>query len=486
MGDSAWVLLILLILAAIVAVPIYFLVQIEGLRARLARLEARLSGLIPAAKAPIVAPEPGPKAYQTEPLPARQPDPVRAPVPVEAAFVAFESMVEPEQAHASKAILNWEMFAGGRLLNFIGAIVLVIGVGLFLKYAFDMNWITFAMRVVSGVVLGAGLLGFGEFCHRQGRARWFSQGIIGAGLGVLYVSGHAAFASYHLVPFAVAYAFMSLVTIVAFLLAVRYDAFSVALLGWLGGFVTPFVLNDGGLNEIGFASYLILLDIGLVAVGIVKARWFVFEPLALTASYVAAFAWYAQHADPSAWFVTTIALLSLWLVFFAASVARALSRDHKGELDILQLLGVVNAVLFWSYAALVLRGHDGALQAVLAIAAGAYAAGYALVLARAPLARMQRIIYYGTGVAFLFGWTWLHFPNAYAGTVAIALEALALVGIDLLVRKRLTIDSEETSIFAALLLTLQCVASAEASVNPLAQTGWHFDFAFGGRDLAVA
>ena len=467
-----------------IGLTMYCVVQFAGVRTRLEQLETRLRGLDLPAAAPVIAPEPGPKAYEREALLATEAVPEFIAAPPHVASPP-ELEFEPEPSPERGPILNWEMFAGGRLLNVVGAIVLVIGVGLFLKYAFDQDWITAAMRVAGGVVLGAGLVTFGEFCHRRGRQQWFSQGILGAGLGVLYVSGHAAFANYHLVPFAVAYAFMSLVTLAAFLLAVRYDALSVALLGWLGGFVTPFVLNDGTPDQVGFASYLVLLDLGIVAIAMVKGRWFALEPLALIASYFAMFEWFGHFGDSSSWFVSTIALLSIWLLFFAASVAQAL-RAPQRDLDPRQLLGLVNAGFFWAYSAAVLHGQSDALQSVLAIAAGAYAVAYALLLARSSIARAQRIQWYGTGLAFLFGLTWLHFPNPYASTVVVAAEGLALVAIDLLLRRRTTIDSEEATIGAAALLTAQCFFSAELPIGTLLQSGWHFDFTFGARDLAIA
>ena len=44
---------------------------------------------------------------------------------------------------------------GGRLMLWVGAIVLVLGVAFFLKYAFDNEWITESMRVALGVLAGA-------------------------------------------------------------------------------------------------------------------------------------------------------------------------------------------------------------------------------------------------------------------------------------------------------------------------------------------
>ena len=49
---------------------------------------------------------------------------------------------------------EWEALIGGKLLNRIGALALILGVGFFLQYAFANDWITEPVRVVIGVLLG--------------------------------------------------------------------------------------------------------------------------------------------------------------------------------------------------------------------------------------------------------------------------------------------------------------------------------------------
>ena len=59
---------------------------------------------------------------------------------------------------------------------------------------------------------------------------------------------------------------MTLITAVAFLLAVRMDAMAVAILGMAGGFLTPVLLSTGQDNPLGLFGYIALLDIGLLTV----------------------------------------------------------------------------------------------------------------------------------------------------------------------------------------------------------------------------
>jgi uncharacterized membrane protein len=279
--------------------------------------------------------------------------------------------------------INWELFAGGRLLNVAGALALVVGVVLLMKYALDENWINAQMRVAAGLVFGIGMLAGGHIAQMRRPGSWFAQGIVGAGIGVLYASGYAAFDGYHLIPSLAAYAFLCVVTFAAFGLALKYDSVGLAVIGWAGGFATPFVTGGGASNAFGLASYLLILDGGLLAISIVKRRWFVMAPLAIAGSYVTALAWYVQNGARESATVSAIALVSLWLVFFAAEIVEAL-RDPKRNVVLRTAASVANAVVFYTFLDHVLAQSATALEVVTAIAAFGYAVAYAVLVRRAP------------------------------------------------------------------------------------------------------
>ena len=99
----------------------------------------------------------------------------------------------------SRSREEWESFIGGKLLNRIGALALIIGLGFFLKYAFDNNWISETVRVLIGASVGFISLGLAYRTHQKG-FQIFSQGLIGAGISILYLSVYASFNFYALVP----------------------------------------------------------------------------------------------------------------------------------------------------------------------------------------------------------------------------------------------------------------------------------------------
>ena len=130
---------------------------------------------------------------------------------------------------------EWEILVGGKLLNRVGALALILGVGFFLKYAFDNDWLNELARVLMGAAAGLLLIGGGYRFHQRNLAI-FSQGLTGAGVAILYLSIYAAYDFYHFVPQPLAFILMAVVTVAALLLSLHYDARAIALLGWAGGF----------------------------------------------------------------------------------------------------------------------------------------------------------------------------------------------------------------------------------------------------------
>jgi uncharacterized membrane protein len=452
-----------------VAVVVYLWVQVHALRRRVARLEGGVGASLPAQPRTRLnsAAQPAGNvsaAADNAFSSAAATPPQAAAKPASAALERVAAMPSGEIPAASagrSAAMNWEVFAGGKMLNVVGGIVLVIGVGLLLKYAIDQNWIGATMRVLGGLLLGGALVAAGDRAHFRTEKAWFPQGLIGAGLGIMYLSGYASFGSYHLVPFTLAYAFMSGVTVAAFLLALRYDSLAIALAGWAGGFATPFVLADGPGNELGLASYLVLLDIGIAATALVKARWFALTPLALFASYFTAEAWYGHNGDPSQWLVSTIALASLWLVFFASGVAQAL-RERRAAFDWKQLLGVLNVAFFWTFAAGILEPHRGALETLALIAGAAYFAAWAALKSHAAFATSMRAQYAATSALLVALAAHLQ-TDGYALAATYALVALVTIVAEANLRKRGSsyVPAVEAPFAAGGFLALACAVVAQ-------------------------
>jgi hypothetical protein len=152
----------------------------------------------PVAPPRIVPPVAQSSAQPTEPVAAEAPvapppptiptRPVIVPPPVPQPAV-------PSSGDRLRALLGndeWEALLGGSLLNKVGAVVLVIGIALFLAYSFGR--MSAAGRATLAVSASAAILGAGIWTERRAAYRLFARGLIGAGWAALYATAYAIYA----------------------------------------------------------------------------------------------------------------------------------------------------------------------------------------------------------------------------------------------------------------------------------------------------
>jgi uncharacterized membrane protein len=266
----------------------------------------------------------------------------------------------PEPPPPQGPSFDWESLLGLKGAAWLGGITLVIASLFFAKWAIDQGLITPQLRVAGLVAAGAGALAWAELKLRRGFATT-AQAVSGAGIAILYIAFFAAHSLYHLFPLPLTFALMSLVTVVAGLQAVRYDAYFTALLGLLGGFATPLALSSGVDRPVSLFSYILLLNVGLLAIALAK-RWHGLVLLALAGTFLIELLWFGRHMAPGKMLVGLLAFLAFGLLFLLLPL---LSRDG-GESKALLQAGA-------------LGGTAPFLFAVLLAGSRAYAAEWALL-----------------------------------------------------------------------------------------------------------
>ncbi|MFC2135667.1 DUF2339 domain-containing protein [Bacteroidota bacterium] len=239
---------------------------------------------------------------------------------------------------------EWEILIGGKVLNRIGAFAIIIGISFFLKYAFDNDWISESVRVIIGAVIGFIFIGGALKSYRKDY-KIFSQGLSGTGISILYLSVYASFNYYYLVSQPVAFMLMSAVTVLTFVQAFYYNSMAVSLIGLFGGFLTPFLLSTGHPNEVGLFSYLALLNVGLIIVAMRKSSWMVLEILAVAATYIIYYSWYAEYFEKDKSAVALIFLTIFWGIFFAANIIH-IFKSNRLNLELRLTTAVFNLFLY--------------------------------------------------------------------------------------------------------------------------------------------
>ncbi|MBZ5491066.1 MAG: DUF2339 domain-containing protein [Acidobacteriia bacterium] len=227
-------------------------------------------------------------------------------------------------------------------LNRIGIIAILIGVAYFLKYAFDNGWIGPAGRVAIGLIAGTGVLVWSESFRRKGSAA-FSYSLKAVGIGILYLSLWAASQYFHLVPASVAFVAMILVTASTITLAIAQDAEILAVYAMIGGFSTPALVSTGENHEIILFSYVLLLDVAILAMVTFKP-WRRIVWGAMLGTGVMYIGWAAQFYDSTERTVTVLFASAFFAVFALVPLFTPLTRSrwHPGMSITLALLPLVN------------------------------------------------------------------------------------------------------------------------------------------------
>lgn len=377
-------LLILLILGVPILVAIWLISRaiqasnrIEELSQRLRSLEAELLRLkkereaapaaeyhpIAIAEVPQAKPSPEPEPAKPAPTPPPpeivrpppvltpppippQPEPVfaqtSAPKPQPAAAQAARTppVMEPYVPAREAPRINWEQFLGVKLFAWAGGLALFLAVAFFVKYSFDNNLISPEMRVAIGFIIGIGLVVGGVVTSRKNYLV-LSQTLCATGIVILYAITFAARSYYHILSWPgtwwdalPAFAIMALITATGFTLAVRLNALLVAVLGMLGGFLTPVLLSTGVDNPGGLFGYIAILDAGLIIIA-VHRRWSFLTALAAAGTAMMQIAWAGDFFVKEKYFEGNkiYIALAILLGFIALYLAAAWWTKRRAQTD---------------------------------------------------------------------------------------------------------------------------------------------------------
>lgn len=240
------------------------------------------------------------------------------------------------------------MLVGGKILNRIGSIAVLLGVVFFMKYAFDNDWITPAMRCLMGGAAGLGLIALAERTRKKGLII-FTQGIVAAGVPLIFFSIYAAYNYYSLLSQTIAFLLLVASTLLSIALALRHKSMFLVIMSVVFGMLVPALLPTGHINTAALHTYVLLLDIGLVGMVVGLKRWRIVASLAAAGTWFWWTAWlnavsYDQltHDRPLA-----LALLITGGLLFTLADLLFTRANIRFEKNIERILSTVSA-LAWS------------------------------------------------------------------------------------------------------------------------------------------
>ena len=317
----AALIMVAVFLVLTVVLPVLSFRRASAARDRVERLERRLVVLEDLARSrsigPAAAPEAGGLDTAAETAPAR---PGAPPARVESTRTTpAPNATQPAPPDSTQtAAARLEARIGSRWMLYVGVTTLVIGVGLFIRFAFVNQWVTEWMRVGIGMVIGALLILSGRRFAAAGHAP-FGQTLVGGGIAILYLAVYAALNLYGLLNAVTGSSLLVAVTMLAALEADRLRSESLATVAVVGGFGTPFLVGFGTTAQLTLFSYTALL----IAATVYLARrrdWPALNLMSFLLTGLMVTVWYARFYRPSAYlstelFFTLYCGLFLWVLY---------------------------------------------------------------------------------------------------------------------------------------------------------------------------
>jgi len=184
------------------------------------------------------------------------------------------------------SIKNW--FFGGNLVVRVGVLVLLVGVVLLLRLLSEYIEISIATKLMAIGIAGLALAALGL----KLTAKRFSYGITlqGAGLAITYLSTFFAYSVYEIIPSIPSFIGLGLLSAVTIALAVRQNAFPLALLALSGGFFAPILTSEDTGSLFVLFSYYLLLNVTIAVIAHYRP-WKILNLFGVTVTFGLAYYW---------------------------------------------------------------------------------------------------------------------------------------------------------------------------------------------------
>ena len=243
-----------------------------------------------------------------------------------------------------KSDFNFEAFIGGKLITIIGIIILVIGLGIGVKYAIDNDMLGPLARIVLAYVAGGILL----FIALRLKANYkaFSAVLLSGGMASLYFTTFIAYSLYGMFGQIAAFAIMVVFTMFTVFAATVYNLQIIGIIGLVGAYAVPMLLSDGsGKIEVMF-SYMVIVNIGILVLSF-KKHWQLLNYLAFGFTWLIFLAWFLGKFNYE--IHTTLSLTFAFLffiIFYISSMSYKIIKQEKfGVLDVISI--VSNSFIFF-------------------------------------------------------------------------------------------------------------------------------------------
>ena len=259
-------------------------------------------------------------------------------VPEEAPEQPAAAPERPEKDPKTPFTRRIEKLIGENLMSKIGALALVVGIGFFVKFAIDNNWINEVARTVLGILVGFGL--WGVAYRLRDTYRSFSSVLAGAGFAVCFVTIAVAYNYYDLFSAPVALSILVALVMMLTWIALRYDRRELAVTAVLGGYIAPFLSAGPDGSLITLLGYTALLSAAACFISH-RRNWPVIPVVGMVATWIiVAVATFGMRADVYE-SVATACFCILFYTLFSLPMVAVLRRAGQNQLLFITVIGAV-------------------------------------------------------------------------------------------------------------------------------------------------
>ena len=233
-------------------------------------------------------------AQESKPAPAEAPASPQAPSPRPSPPGAEPGKRFPRKPLEEKPLFSLDERWGPRLALWVGAVALAFAAAFLVHYSWKKGWFTPALRVLSGLAMGLLLVGLGARLRKKNEK--IAAALTAAGVADIYICIWAAASVWRLIPPGLGFAFLALTTAGAIVLSLHLGQI-VLVLGLVGGYVTPLLVQAAHPRPEILFPYLFLLALGIL-VTTLRRNWIGPAFLSILAGQVWALGWIGLRFQP--------------------------------------------------------------------------------------------------------------------------------------------------------------------------------------------
>ncbi|MDD3085282.1 MAG: DUF2339 domain-containing protein [Candidatus ainarchaeum sp.] len=239
----------------------------------------------------------------------------------------------------------------------IGIFSLVMGIGYFIKYAFDIKLLTHSGLIIVGTIFGVLLSFFGQILSKKDNYKILGMTLIGGGFAICYF---AIYASYHFITYRIATGMtlglniilLSLIVLIAILISLKNNSQIHVGEAFILGFITT--LLSGQFVTLTLI-YSLMLSIAVVLVVIYK-KWFYIGRGGIISSYIVYYIWFIQNYNYLNLITASFFLIGGYLIYLIhILVIKSTFEDKESIEHYSVLITIINSVLVYIFLNLLIN-----------------------------------------------------------------------------------------------------------------------------------